>query len=177
MSNNRVKELIEDKMKVLIGERVRQFRRAALMFGVDFGEDVEYKHMAGPRRGKVSIFPKFALHIHSSWRLLKEGKIYLGQNDLFNHMDGNFKLYIDDEESNHDVEFVRITEKLNELFELESVVVTRIEANELGDLRVYMEKDYRLELFVDSNENNESWRFFRNDDDSEYLVVFEEDEI
>lgn len=177
MSNNRNKELIENKLKVLIGERVRQFRRAALMFGIGFGEDVEYKHIAGPKRGSISFLPKFALHIHSSWRLLKNNNICLGQSDLFNHMDGNFKLYIDDDESINDVAFTKVSGELNELLELETIRVTKVEANDLGDLKVYMEKGYCLELFVDSSENNESWRFFRNDDDSGHFVVFEEDEI
>ena len=171
MSKNNIKKKIEDEMQVLIGERIRQIRRVALMLGIDFGNDVEYKHIVGSKRGEISIVPKFSLHIHSSWRLLKHGDICLGQSDLFNRIEGEFKLYKNNEESRYNVVYTEISKRLNEGFDNEPIRVIKAEANELGDLKLYMEDGYCVELFVDSIESNESWRFFRNDKDLEHFVV------
>ena len=177
MSKNNIKKQIENELSVLIGERIRQIRRVVLMIGIDFGDDVEYKHLVGAKRGEISIIPKFSLHIHSSWRLLKDGNICLGQSDLFNRIDGEFKLYKNDSESMYNIVYNNTSRKLNELFDAKSMKVINVEANELGDLKIYIENDYCLELFVDSIGNNESWRFFRNDEDFEHFVVFGEGEI
>ena len=173
MSGN-IKALIEAELSVLVGEQVRQLRRAALMLGVDFGDDAEYEFMAGSQKGEVITRPKFSLHIHSSWRLLKEDAICLGQSAFFNRMSG-FKHHDDSEEATESSEFTAVSREINEMLKADMVRVTKIEATELGDLKVYMGDDYCLELFVDDIEGTESWRFFRNDDDSEHFVVFNED--
>jgi hypothetical protein len=146
------------------------------MLGVDFGDDVEYKEIVGANRGEISIVSRFAIHIHSSWRLLKNGSICLGQSDFFNRIVGEFKRYEDDK-SMQNFTFPRVSKKLNKLFKNKVIKVIKIEANKFGDLKIYMENDYCLEVFVDATGCNESWRFFRSDDDSEHFIVFDQCEI
>ena len=38
--NISIKEQIENELSALVGERIRRFIRAALMVGIDFGEDI-----------------------------------------------------------------------------------------------------------------------------------------
>jgi len=171
MSINSIKEYIEHSLSVLIGEKIRQFRRAALMLCVDFGENTEYKNCDN----QIEIKICFSLHVHSSWRLLKDGEICIGQSDLFNRDIGGFKVYEYDDKLIANVEFANISKELNEIFETETIRVIKVEANELGDLKIYMENDYCLEIFVDAFEDAESWRFFRMDNDSKHIVIFSED--
>ena len=171
MPINSIKKYIENNLSILKGKKIRQLRRMALMIGVDFGEDIEYKNSDNQIETKIC----FSLHIHSSWRLLKNGEICVGQSDLFNRDIGGFMTYECDDKSIANVEFTRISRKLNEIFKTEEIKVTEVEANELGDLKIYMENNYRLEIFVDAFEDAESWRFFRTDNDSKHIVIFSED--
>ena len=109
--------------------------------------------------------------------LFRSGEIFLGQSDLFNCMAG-FKTV---EEKNEILnieksEFCTATNGLNEMLAKEIVRVTKIDANELGDLTVHMEEGYRLEIFVDACGNKESWRFFDMNNESAHFVVFDEED-
>ena len=173
MSDN-IKKLIENELSILIGIRIRNFSRAALALCVDFGDDVEYKYVTGPKAEEAYMASEFTIHVHSSWRLLKDDDICLSQDALFNHMNG-FK-WCDKWEGETETElFSEISGELNEIFNNNAVRVVKIEATKFGDLKVYMEKDYCLELFVDSIGDTESWRFLRKEDNkSKHFVVFDE---
>ena len=170
-----IKKQIEIALSVLVGQKFNYIGRGADMLDIGFGNDVEYISSINSERHLASCF---ALHAHSSWRLLKDGDIFVGQNDFFNHMSG-FRIC----EDNHDVLYIEkdtfseISEELNKTLKEKDIMVTKIEATELGDLKVYMEDDYCLELFVDASGNNESWRSFSYvENDSPHFVVFEEEE-
>ena len=164
MSTNKTKEIIEGKLSALEGKQIRQLRRAALMLGVDFGYDVKCEH---------EIEYLYSVHIHSSWRLLKDSQIIFGQSALFSKMSG-FRWCDDNNDETIDTfSFTSISEELNETFDANSIRVINIEANDLGDLKILMENGFCLEIFVDSIGDTESWRFFKNDDDSEHFVVFD----
>ena len=173
MSTNSIKGLIENELSILKGERIRQLRQGALMLGVDFGEDVEYTYATGPKRGEISVKPRYALHIHTSWRLLKDEDICLSQSAMFTNVNG-FRWCEDTKEGMERLLFAEVSKKLNEIFEAETIYVLKIEANEQGDLIICMENDYRLEVFVDSIGDTESWRFFETNGDKS-LVIFDED--
>jgi len=172
MSNENIKELIENELSALVGKRIRQFRRAALMLGVDIGEDVEFKYTVGAKRGEVTTRSKYVLHIHAPWRLFKDCDICLSQSAMFTNMNG-FRWCEDNEETIDSFPFARISRDINELFEIETINITKIEANEQGDLKLYMENDYCLEIFVDSIGDTESWRFFETIGDRS-LVIFDD---
>jgi hypothetical protein len=173
MSQNSISEIIENELSVLIGEQIIQFRRVALMLGADFSNGAEVEQRKDSKRDEMNTGPRYTLHVHSSWRLLKDGDICLGQSDLFNRELSGFKSCEQAGEAVDNVEFARISKKLNETFANTTVRVVNVEATELGDLKIYMEDRYCLELFVDSAGDAESWRFFRNDDSSGHFVIFD----
>ena len=164
ISNRSVKGQIEITLSILVGHKFNYIGRAANMLDVGFGDDVEYISSVNPEKRMVS---RFALHVHSSWRILKDGAICLGQSDFFNHMSG-FKTC----EENNDA----IYDELNKTLKETMIKVTRIEATEIGDLKIHMEEDYCLELFVDVCGNRESWRFFEMNNENAHFVIFDEDE-
>jgi len=177
MLTDSIKSQIEKELSVLVGTRIRQIRRAALMIGISFGDDIEHTYATGPRQGEVELLPKYVMHIHSSWRLIKNDDICLAQSEMFNRIiDGCFKIYkYEDEVAIDSVPFIEISKELNKAFETKVIRVTKVEANELGDLRIHMEEGYYLELFVDSVGNIESWRFFSNESET-HFVIFDEAE-
>jgi hypothetical protein len=175
MYSNNMKKQIENRMSVLIGKRARMVRRAALMLGVDFGEDIEYEHIVGINRGKINKTPEYSLHVHTAWRLLKNGIICLSQCSFFDSANG-FRWLKEQNETTDSSPFSRLSNEFNERLTTEAVIVTGIEATELGDLKINMGNKYCLEIFVDSIENIESWRFFRNDHDSQHLVVHDQED-
>ena len=173
MSTNSIKELIESELSILVGKQVRQFWRAALMLGVDVGKDVEYTYKTGPQQGEVTTRSKYALHVHSAWRLFKDGDICLSQSAMFTNMNG-FRWCDDTQEVMESLPFTEISERLNEVFETETICTLKIEANEQGDLMVHMDNGYCLEVFADSIGDTESWRFFEVNSEK-HFVVFEEE--
>ena len=179
MSINSIKRYIENELSVLIGEEIKKLRRVVSMVGVDFGDDIEKvmndEIQSSSEQAEINKSSKFSLHIHSSWRILKDSEICVGHSDLFNRDIGGFKIYEYNDKSVANVEFTKISRGLNEIFETETIRVIQVEANELGDLKIYMEDNYCLEIFVDAFEDVESWRFFRNDKDSDHIVIFSED--
>lgn len=170
-----IKEQIEKELCKLIGKKIKGFGRAALMLIANYGE-IPNPSEAECKEKDISS-KLYAIHAHSSWRLLKDDDIILAQSEMFNRViDGCFKIYeYEDEEAQNNVPFIKISDELNAIFESEIIRVTKIEANELGDLKVFMEKGYCLEIFVDSIGNIESWRFFA-DGDTKHFVVFEDEE-
>ena len=163
-----IKHQIEGELSVLLGERIIGFRRAALMVGVDFGGNEENGRMASGGRDACKT-RRYALHVHSPWRLLKESDVCLSQYAFCHQMNG-FRRY----EENDEDAFARLSSEINRGFKSEAVRVKKVEANELGDLKIYMENEYCLEIFVDSIGNTESWRFFDGDRESGHFVVFDE---
>jgi len=176
MSIDTVKNQVENELSKLIGERIRLFRRAAFMLNVCFGSDVAHRSLTGARQNiNISTEPRFNLHIHSSWRLLQDDEICLGQSDMFNRMAGFKTTEKDDMMYVEDAVFDEFSKELNQNFEMKRINIIKVEANELGDLKICMEDNYCLEVFVDTCGNNESWRFFDINEEKEHFVVFEED--
>ena len=119
--------------------------------------------------------PKYSLHVHTSWRLYEGGDIRLSQGAMFANKHG-FRWHEDNRETIEELPFAGISRELNELFETEAIHVTKIEANEQGDLKLYLERDYCLEVFVDSIGDTESWRFFEANGENGHFVVFDEED-
>ena len=165
---------IENVLSTLIGSPIRKIRRSAFMLGVDYGDDVEYTDLTGSKRGQVRMVPQYSIHVHSSWRILKNNDICLGQSDLSRKFEGFKSHENNDEVFDREEVFTEASKELNEIFRAGTIKVIRIEASSFGDLKIYMENGYCLELFVDSVGATESWRFFSMDDDSCHFVVFDE---
>jgi len=175
VSINSIKEQIEAGLSVLIGQPIRYLRRADLMLGIDFGDNVPCKQKTEPKKGEVIMKPKFAIHIHCSWRILNDDCIYLGHGDLFGRILGHFRIHDDDADFD-DVPFDPTSKDLNELFAAREVRVTLVEANDLGDFKIFLDDNYCLEVFVDATGNEESWRLLTMDDDSDHFIVFDEED-
>ncbi|MCL2046894.1 MAG: hypothetical protein FWG88_10985 [Oscillospiraceae bacterium] len=169
MSNNRGK-LIESALFSLQGERFRYTYRAGNMLTMGFGEDKTHVR----HDGTIRVVARYALHVQSSWRLLKDNSIVLGCDDFYIaqngvtyeefKVDGGFGKSIFDSNSTF----------LNEYIEHRHICVLKIEASDFGDLVISMDDNYRLEVMYNSSVLDESWRFFEVGSEKKHFVVFNE---
>jgi hypothetical protein len=166
-----VKSDITTELSELIGERLNYIGRAANMLDIGFGEDVEYTTIKGEKR----TVSRLVLHVQSSWRIIKEDVIVLAFNDFFVPKDG-VSYAVFEENSFGNSQFDEESEKLNEVIKSNLIKVTKICADELGDITIFMDNKYRLEVFVDVSGIEESWRFFEMDSEKSHFVVFEKED-
>ena len=138
------------------------------MLDIGFGEDVEYINYDG----QIHIVARFVLHTQTSWCLVKDNSIILGNGDFYLPKD-NFEI-IENFNGNKfgNSRFDVKSQEINEYIKNTQIIINNINANGLGDVTIFMENDYRLEVFVDVAGREESWRFFRMDDNSKHFVVF-----
>ena len=163
-----VSDIIIENVSLLVGEKINYIDRAANMFDIGFGDDVEYKN---PNKDSTTVVAKFVLHICASWRLISNNKVVLAQKDFYEPKDGiSYDKFVKEAFGNSQFDYraEELNNKLNDV----PITVTTITANDLGDLTLHMSNDYRLEIFVDISGKEESWRFFRMDNDSKHFVVF-----
>jgi hypothetical protein len=114
----------------------------------------------------------FALQVSCPWRLTSGMTIVAGYDDV-RYPKGNpsaeppgFRW--DAEGAN------RRDERLESFFEdlrAAPPTVTSLEADDLGSLRLALDQDVRLELFLDDVTDSERWRFFRPATDGPHFLV------
>ena len=163
-----IKQQIEDRLSILIGERLNYLGRAANMLDIGFGDDVEHITL----RGEKHEVSRFVMHVQTSWRLIKGQEIVLGSYDFYTpRNDLTIDEFYDTEFGNS--LFDETSKKMNDSIVDNPIQITGIEANDMGDAVIFMNNEHRLEIFVNASGDVESWRFFRMDDHSEHFVVFD----
>ena len=171
MSLNTTSNKIVAMLSPLIGKRLNYIGRAANMLDIGFGEDVEFTGLLNKEKRIVS---QFVLHVQSSWRIVKQEVIILAHKDFYNAKDE-----FASEQFQNDLlgnsQFDIRSQLLNNLLQKEPLFISQIIAKDIGDITIHFNSDYRLEVFIDVSGTEESWRFFRMDDDSRHLVIFEDE--
>jgi hypothetical protein len=158
-----MKNEIEAALSVLIGESLSSSTRVA---------DIETFQFAGtPGQGA------FALQVRCPWRLTSGGTIVAGYDDVRYPKGGNpsaeppgFRW--EAEGAN------RRDERLQSFFDDHRAtlpMVSSLEADDLGSLRLTLDQNVRLELFPDDSlddvTDSERWRFFQPGTDGPHFLV------
>ena len=170
MFTNGFSDLIMTTLFPLMNQKLNYLGRAASMLDMGFGDDVEcISFINGDKR----IVSRFALHVQSSWRIIKQNSIVLAQKDFFEPKD---ELSYEEfqKESFGNSQFDARSEIFNVSFRKEPLYISQIFANDFGDVTIHFGSNYHLEVFVDVSGNQESWRFFEPGSDLPHFIVFEE---
>ncbi|MBE5393919.1 MULTISPECIES: hypothetical protein [Brevibacillus] len=159
-----MKKIIEKKLQVLIGLPVENAGRSGNLTWFSFGKTKKITSL----RGIEKRVGEHTLNVQCSWRITKEHEIIVASKDI----------YIPNKEwVGKDEEFVwdkpgmnRYDERIIK-FKALNILVDKIEADDLGGIKVYFSDRYLLELFPDSSSEEEFWRFFVPGELNSHFVV------
>ena len=165
-----IKEKIIKKLGVIVGEEFRYVFRAGNMLTLGFGNDIDYER----KNIAKEIVARYALHIQTSWRMISGDRIILGVDDFYISQNGvtyqEFEENCGYGKSMFDLNSARVNEYLSKM----RINVLRIEGNDHGDLTIYFENGYLLEVFVSNSSYDESWRFFEIGKEQAHFIRFDE---
>lgn len=157
---------IQAELNKLNGLKLRDAGRATNLFWLGFGEMISLT-----RRGVTEEVPEVAMHILCTWRLSRGSKILVASQDFYSPR-SNW----DEKDRDFDWDVpgdTRFDEKINELFKIleKDLIVTEVETDPHGGLKILFLESYVLEVFPDSSDDSEFWRFFNRKEKSPHFVV------
>lgn len=151
-------------MSNLKGERFHLISRGGSMACFGFGENlsvkVAYKAKSDKLDSRETVASKYAVHIGGFFRITHQGKIVLSKDDMFRPNSQMQKEDLDEDDFEWDVEGNnKFDEQKKFLYDID-LLVQDIIINEVGDLKIVLSNDFCIEVFIDTNEDEECWRFF-----------------
>ncbi len=163
MSKKEINKIIM-AMSNLKGERFRQLSRGGSMASLGFGEiskaKVAYKTESGKLDLRETVASKYAVHIDGFFRITHQGKIVLSKDDMFRPNSQIQKDDFDEDNFEWDAEGNNKFDEQKNSFNDIDLLVQDIIINEIGDLKIVLSNDFCIEVFIDTNEDEECWRFF-----------------
>ena len=160
MNNNDIKT-VREMVNILLGKRLFPPTRAANMICIHFDDDKAHR---------------YAVHIQCAFRFTLGGKIIVGYEDLFqpnseigSREDFSWENFSWDVQGNN-----QFDEQNRKFFceeSLKDVAVKKVNVNRLGDLNIAFSNGLALEIFNNSCENEENWRFFELGNIDSHLVI------
>ena len=161
-----MKKQIEMALQVLIGMPLSAIGRACTLEWFIFGTPREITDHSQ----QTKIVEEYALHIQCSWRITDSKSVVVGSQDRY-IPSGDPDQEVDDFE--WDVKGAnRCDERVAQLLNNEkSLIVTEIEVGSVGSFRLTLNDEYVLEVFPNNSLDDEYWRLFESDAESEHFVV------
>lgn len=154
----------------LKGERLRQISRGGSMVGFGFGENLKAK--VGNLNLRETIASKYAVHIDGFFRITHQGKIVLSKDDMFRPNSQIPKDDFDEDNFEWDVSGNNKFDEQKKFFCDIDLLVQDIIINEIGDLKIVLSNDFCIEVFIDTNEDEECWRFFEvGNNEKPHIVI------
>lgn len=143
-------EVAQSRLIALIDQPATGMGRALDMGIIEFGEPLDE-----PGRTSSSAF---ALHINCPFRLVMDGRMLVGSEDMkWLARDVMHGFALDNDRSVYDTR----VERIDAVFVTSRPKVRAVNISPIGDVRLDLEDGLLVELFVASSRSSEAWRFFR----------------
>lgn len=150
-----------DSLNSIIEKPLRYIKRCSDMIDIGFGDMIK---VLTPR-GKTQIKPEFALHIQCPLRVIIEGTIVVGSEDIYISNDTAEGLL--DSDALGSTRFDVIIDTLNSYMGHE--YVNNVVISSFGDITIELTNLTIQALVVGSNED-EDWRFLELTGDKKHVV-------
>jgi len=162
---------IEQALSVLVGLPLWDSGRAADLQWFHFGKS----RTVITRKGTSKEVGDYALHVQCAWRILASDSIVVGSSDLY-YPPGNPRDRPDDfdwevPEGNRRDQRIRL---FMQEHAAQPLVVTSVEADKVGSIRLSLTHGYSMEVFPDDSVNDEyseHWRLFQPSTETEHFVI------
>lgn len=167
-------------LSVLNDQKLKSISRVGTMVSLGFGDLVKNKVVQKTEEGnfitKEVFVPQYALHIDCSFRIKCGNSIMMSQRDMFCPNSEMIKSanFNEDEFEWDIIGNNSFDEKAQKHFVDTGLdfTIKKININSCGDLKILLSNDFSIEVFVDSSEKEECWRFFEvGNADGTHLVV------
>lgn len=160
-------EKIEKFLDKACNQPVRYISRASNMLCLGLGEFTSSCKDDGNNYKKS----KFTLHVQTSWRIVNKDsrRILLAMSDFYvpNSTLNRTRDFIWDKSGNNLFD----EKSINWISVSKPIYVKSFKMDLWGDLFLYFSNGDVLEVFVNSSDNTESWRFFETESNKKHLVV------
>jgi hypothetical protein len=161
---------IELSLQTLIGLPFWNAGRAADLEWFQFGRPKTVTDF----KGKTKTVGEYALHVQCDWRILDATGVIVALPDRYKPADE----IGDPENFEWDRPGANLCDRKMSQFLARtagiSQIVTQVEADDVGCLRILLSTDVAIEVFPDSSasdEYSEHWRFFEPASETEHLVM------
>lgn len=148
------------------GKNLVSVDRCADMPVLDFGDTITLN-----KRGKQREYPEYSFHIQCPFRVVMKKRIILGSDDIY--------CVLDDEDDDWETYGNNRYDKMvNDIIKpMLPVKVLDIFVSEPGDILIKLENETQINIFINSegNEEQEFWRFI--DFKQDVHIVFEGREL
>lgn len=151
---------------LLLHQKLQYIERTLNLVCLGFGKLLERKD----RHGLTDEIAEYSIHVQCPFRILFNNKIVLGSDDLFLSQSA-------------DIDNVDLNKKDSCLFDCKSKsliqkfnneIIIGVDMNKQNDLILYTD-NLTIQLFVCNNQF-ESWRFFKFNDESIQVVIDEDNQ-
>ncbi|MCT8335836.1 hypothetical protein NUH30_19270 [Leptospira sp. 85282-16] len=158
-----MKSKIENITKCLINEELIEFGRAADLVWFSFGKEILIKNSKGSRKKN-----KYSIHIQCPWRLSIKDKVKVASYDIYLPIDSNIQNFNWEEFGSNIFDNISIKFLQNQK---RNYLVKKIVADKFGGLKIIFNKNLTLEIFTNSSQNEEFWRFIKFGNKSKHFVI------
>lgn len=158
---------INQYLEQLISQPVGTIGRASNMLWLGIGEEIRVLD----RKGSGIKKNTFMLHVQSAWRIVnkEDHEIRLASSDFYSPSEKtSFEKEFDWEPIGNSL----FDEKSQDwLKTVNGIYIKEYKINRWGDLLLIFSNGERLEIFVISSDNTESWRILKAGDEEPHLVA------
>jgi hypothetical protein len=161
---------IESSLQVLIGLPLLKVVRAADLEMFDFGNPRTVTNFSD----KTVTIGEYALHVPCAWRIRDSARIIVASRDRYEPAEE-----IEDTENfDWDKPGANLCDRKMRQFladaEEGSQIVTHVESDNVGSLRILLSTGVMIEVFPDDSaddEYSEYWRFFKRRSEADHMIV------
>ncbi len=150
------------RLDKLVNLPITYLGRSADMLDIGFGDEKIVQTINGEKISNI-----LNLHVLTGFRLIRESNIIFSSKEMFDPASGDYISFQWDKPGSSllDAQMNEFTSKFPNLRVIRTVL------SRLGDLSIYLEKDFCLEIFVLSTES-ENWRLFDDNPNTSHLVMY-----
>ena len=155
---------VEEALAPLLNSPLHDWNRAADMATIGFGAEVEadFRKKGHPGEYERRMVSQYALHLQCNWRVVREGRIIIGSEDVYYPPAG----IAEEDFDRRNAELTRRDELVDAFIghRAEPHVVVSVDSFSTGDFRLGFDDGCALATFIgraqDRANDREHWRFF-----------------
>ena len=167
MSNDSIKNIINNKILMIIEKPLKYIGRAGNLAWLGFGEYVTTINHKGIQR-KIA---QYTLHIQCPFRITQTEEKIICAGDMYEpNSSTEYSESFDWDKQGANL-YDENARKLNCKLEKGDIVVTGINSNNMGDLRIFLSSKFEIEVFTNTSADVEEWRFFESGTEKEHFVI------
>lgn len=148
-------------LKQLENLPINYIGRSANMLDIGFGEERLISTINGDKHSN-----SFNLHVQTGFRLFRKNRIIFSSQDMFIPSSGDYSTF----EWDHPGGSVLDVQMNDFIMTFPNLRVKCSVLTDWGDLKIYLEKDFCLEIIVLSTES-ENWRLFDDNPNTPHIVM------